>query len=70
MSTTIIAILTQRAGLCRSALLRTRDVNEAYLAVHAVMTRALSQAGGSQRDLERDLAYALYKRAAVLGAAA
>jgi hypothetical protein len=69
MTTTFTAILVQRAGLCRSALLRTGDVNEGYLAVHAVIAHALSEAGSPKRDLDRDLVCALDKRAAALGVA-
>lgn len=64
MMTPIAAILAQRDRLCRSALRRTADVNEAYLAVHAVIAYALSNTG--KRDLDRDLSCALDKRAAAL----
>ena len=67
--TPVTTILMQRANLCRSALLRTSDVNEAYLAVHSVIAHALSRAGNPRCDLERDLTSALNRRAAVLGGA-
>jgi hypothetical protein len=69
ISTTITAILVQRAGLCRSALLSTGDVNEAYLAVHSVISHALSRASGPKRDLALDLLCALDERAGTLGVA-
>jgi hypothetical protein len=69
MNAAITAILVQRASLCRIALLHTSDVNEAYLAVHAVIAHALSKAGGPKRDLGRDLVCALDKRATALGVA-
>jgi hypothetical protein len=50
-------------------LLRTSDVNEAYLAVHSVIAHALSKAGNPGCDLDRDLTSALNRRAAAPGAA-
>ncbi|MBY0564904.1 MAG: hypothetical protein K2P58_12040 [Hyphomonadaceae bacterium] len=66
--TAVSEILLQRASLCLIALRRTGDVNEAYLAVHGVISRALNEAGGPQRDLDRDLCGALNKRSVALGA--
>lgn len=51
-------LLKQMPNLYRRALEHTRDVNEAYLLVHAVIARALS--GGS--DHNPDLGPALARR--------
>lgn len=67
MTATITAILAQRRSLCRSALLRTGDVNEAYIAVHTVMAHALSQTGSPAHDLQRHLNCALHTQAEALG---
>jgi hypothetical protein len=66
--TAITRILKQRAYLCRRALERTSDVNEAYLAVHAVMVFAMGRVDAPERDLDRDLTGAFDRQTAVSAA--
>lgn len=63
-------LLKQMPELCRSAFAHTRDVNEAYLLVHTVMTRAFGRLGDAEIDLAPAMACALNTRARRLQAAA
>jgi hypothetical protein len=56
--------------LCRSAFAHTRDVNEAYMLVHCVMTRAFGRAVDADVDLAPSMTCALNARARHLQAAA
>jgi hypothetical protein len=61
--TEISKLLKQRPGLALRAMEQTSDLNEAYLIVHGVMTRALGRANDSEHDLGPDLTCALAVRA-------
>jgi hypothetical protein len=62
--TPMTRLLKQRPALSKCAVEATNDVNEAYLIVHQVMTRAFSRAGEHDFDLSSSLGIALDKRAA------
>lgn len=66
----ISKLLEQRPGLALRAMEQTRDLNEAYLIVHGVMTRALRRANDIEHDLGPDLTCALAVRTKRLQAAA
>lgn len=63
-------LLDQKLDLCRSAFAQTRDVNEAHLLVHNVMTYAFGRPGEAELDLAPAMACALNARARRLQAAA
>lgn len=62
--TAMTRLLRQRPALCERAIEATRDVNEAYLIVHQVMTRAFSSVREQDYDLGPCLGLALDKRSA------
>lgn len=61
--TEITRLLRQKTVLCARAFEHTRDLNEAYLIVHGVMTKALRSVGSMQPDLGRAMTVALDARA-------
>jgi hypothetical protein len=66
--TPMTRLLRQSSDLHLSARENTQDVNEAYLVVHQVMTRAIGRAEDHDSDLGAALARALEQRAKRLSA--
>ena len=60
--TLMARLLMQQPNLCQRAVANTDDVNESYLIVHQVMTRAFSGVCDHEPDLGPALARALDKR--------
>ena len=60
--TPMARLLKQGSVLRQSATDETRDVNEAYLIVHQVMTHAIGHAGNEDSNLGPALARALQNR--------
>lgn len=61
--TPITRLLKQKPSLCERAVAQTHDVNEGYLVVHNVMSKAFGRASGGDEDLGPALACALDVRA-------
>jgi hypothetical protein len=62
LMTPISRLLSQGKGLHQRATLSVNDVNEAYLLVHHVMTRAIGRIGEQDVDLGPAMTRALQRR--------
>jgi hypothetical protein len=69
MMTPIGRLLRQGSSLRLCARQDTSDVNEAYLAVHEVMTHALGRIGHEEGDLHSSLARLLSSRSQLMAKA-
>jgi hypothetical protein len=56
-------LLMQKRTLCQHAFKETRDLNEAYLLVHCVISHALGQADSDDENLVSAMSVALTARA-------
>jgi hypothetical protein len=67
MMTPISRLLMQKATLCLRAFEQTRDLNEAHILVHGVISNALGRINGPKQDLALAMESALDARARRLG---
>ena len=70
MTSPIARVLKQRTNLFTQALEQTRDVNEAHLLVHGVVSHALKRVDEETGNLAAAMNEALHARASRLDAAA